>query len=237
VPGRELNGAGKPRQPGRYSLLSEAADHAREIEIDRSIVGPLRVPAELHRLTIRDSIVDAPEIPAHPPAPAPRRVAIAQDDGALTPGPACHVEGSTILGDVYVRALTHASNSVFYGTARAERASEGCIRFSWTPQGSETPRRYRCQPDEALREAEGDAAAAARVLETLRPIFTSTRYGEAAYGQLDLDAPAAIRAGADDGSEMGAFSFLKQPQREANLRIRLTEYLPFGLEAGLIYVT
>jgi hypothetical protein len=36
---------------------------------------------------------------------------------------------------------------------------------------------------------------------------------------------------------MGAFSSLKQPQREANLRIRLEEYLPFGLEAGLIYVT
>ena len=34
---------------------------------------------------------------------------------------------------------------------------------------------------------------------------------------------------------MGAFSHLKQPQR--NLRLRLGEYLPFGLEPGLIYVT
>ena len=36
---------------------------------------------------------------------------------------------------------------------------------------------------------------------------------------------------------MGAFSHVKQPQRESNLRIRLGEYLPFGLEPGLIYVT
>ena len=36
---------------------------------------------------------------------------------------------------------------------------------------------------------------------------------------------------------MGAFSHLRQPQREANLRVRLEEYLPFGLEPGLIYVT
>ena len=36
---------------------------------------------------------------------------------------------------------------------------------------------------------------------------------------------------------MGAYCQLKQPQRESNLRIRLDEYLPFGLEAGLIYVT
>ena len=30
---------------------------------------------------------------------------------------------------------------------------------------------------------------------------------------------------------------LLQPQREANLLTRLEEYLPFGLEAALIYVT
>ena len=36
---------------------------------------------------------------------------------------------------------------------------------------------------------------------------------------------------------MGVYCQLKQPQRESNLRIRLDEYLPFSLEAGLIYVT
>jgi len=46
-----------------------------------------------------------------------------------------------------------------------------------------------------------------------------------------------LRTGAEDGSEMGAYCHLKQPQRESNLRIRLDEYLPFGLDAGLIYVT
>ena len=36
---------------------------------------------------------------------------------------------------------------------------------------------------------------------------------------------------------MGVYCHLKQPQRESNLRIRLDEYLPFGLDAGVIYVT
>jgi hypothetical protein len=36
---------------------------------------------------------------------------------------------------------------------------------------------------------------------------------------------------------MGAFSDLRQPQRETNLRVRLDEYLPFGLRPALIYVT
>jgi len=62
-------------------------------------------------------------------------------------------------------------------------------------------------------------------------------YGHPAYAQLGLTCAEEISTGAEDGSEMGVFSSLKQPQREANLRIRLEEYLPFGLEAGLIYVT
>jgi hypothetical protein len=33
------------------------------------------------------------------------------------------------------------------------------------------------------------------------------------------------------------FCSLKQPQREGNLRIALDEYLRFGLEAGIFFVT
>ena len=46
-----------------------------------------------------------------------------------------------------------------------------------------------------------------------------------------------IREGADDEGEIGVMHPLYQPQREANLRVRLDEYLRFGLHAGLFYVT
>jgi hypothetical protein len=36
---------------------------------------------------------------------------------------------------------------------------------------------------------------------------------------------------------MGAFNELMQPQRETDLRVRLDEYLRFGLEAGIFYAT
>ena len=65
----------------------------------------------------------------------------------------------------------------------------------------------------------------------------TTVYGRPEYCQLSPSCPLEIRTGAEDGSEMGAYCHLKQPQRESNLRIRLDEYLPFGLDAGLIYVT
>ena len=49
--------------------------------------------------------------------------------------------------------------------------------------------------------------------------------------------PLEIRTGAEGGSEMGVFHSLFLPQREENLRVSLQEYLRFGLDAGLFFVT
>ena len=82
------------------------------------------------------------------------------------------------------------------------------------------PRRFECQPDNGT-----DAALVS---------FTSTVYGDPGYMQLSGRTCEAVRRGADDEGEMGAFHHLYQPQKEAYLRARLEEYLRFGLEAGLI---
>jgi hypothetical protein len=71
----------------------------------------------------------------------------------------------------------------------------------------------------------------------VRPEFTSLRYGDAGYCQLSLHTPPAIRRGADDESEMGAFHHEYAPLRETNLRVRLDEHLRFSLEAGIFYAT
>jgi hypothetical protein len=110
------------------------------------------------------------------------------------------------------------------------------VRFSFVPDGSRTPRRYRCQPDLALTDIK-DPDEIARIVARLVPHFTSSDYGHPGYAQLALNCPPEIRAGAENEAEMGAFNHLMQPQRETNLLIRLEEYLPFGLQAGLIYVT
>ena len=108
---------------------------------------------------------------------------------------------------------------------RSEKKQQGCVRFSYLPLTSVVPRRYRCQP-----EQESDTLR-------VKPQFTSLLYGDSGYGQLALRTAAEIRTGADDEAEMGAFHELYQPQRKTNLRIRLAEYLRFGLEAGPFYVT
>ena len=71
----------------------------------------------------------------------------------------------------------------------------------------------------------------------VRPVFTSLRYGDAGYCQLSQVCAVEIREGADYQAEMGAFHDLYQPQREANLSASLSEYLRFGLEAGIFFAS
>jgi hypothetical protein len=245
VPGASLTADGLPATTDPSLLAEEGGPGAPlnerlDVEIAFSITGPLRIPAHARGLTVLDSIVDGVGTAAIAGPGAPDR-----------PGPPAWLERSTVFGASALTQLTLASEVIFTAPARVERRHEGCVRFSFVPRDARVPRRYRCQPDleiaariEALEEEGGaplDDAARGAVAEAvgrwLVPAFTSTRYGQPAYAQLHLACPGPIRTGAEDGAEMGAFCHLKQPQREANLHLRLREYLPFGLEPGLIYVT
>ena len=221
VPGLGFAADGSPAHPGAPSLLLTSP--STQVVIERSIVGGIRaVPGVT--VDVLDSFVDA----GHP-----SNVAVAGLDGASSGG-SLQVEASTIVGRVHVDTIPLATNSILLAQPGAspwdapvlvERRQEGCVRFSWLPAESKVPRRYRCRPangDDPLR---------------MRPSFTSLRYGDSGYGQLGRRCPDEIRTGADDESEMGGFHFLYGPQREANLRIRLDEYLRFGLEAGIFYVS
>ena len=68
-----------------------------------------------------------------------------------------------------------------------------------------------------------------------QPIFFALRYGHPGYMKLLTSTPDVVRRGAEDGGEMGAFHFVLAPLRESDLRVRMTEYLPVGLEFGIIY--
>ncbi|HXT64131.1 MAG TPA: hypothetical protein VN696_13920, partial [Pyrinomonadaceae bacterium] len=208
-------------QPPAPRLVVEIPDVL--IEIDKCIVGPIRAVrgAKVH---INDSIVDAS---------ARDQIALkgTTEDASAT----VRIENSTLIGKLFAETIEYASNTIFFAElsagdswpapVRAERLQQGCVRFSFVPEGSQVPRRHRCQP--------ATSADAARV----RPRFTSLRYGDAGYCQLSTACPPEISRGADDGSEMGAFHNLYQPRRTANLRAALDEYLRFGLEAGVFYAS
>jgi hypothetical protein len=214
VPGLSLGIDGTPDSPGAASLLVEHTETPIEIEIDQCILGAVRAPPTATVL-IHHSIVDAN---------ADTAVAYSHLDD-IGAGGALQIADTTIIGAVHTLELQLASNSIFMSDVTSEKKQSGCVRFCYLPLTSVVPRRYRCQP-----ETDEDALR-------VKPQFTSLRYGDPGYGQLSLRTAAEIRTGADDEAEMGAFHELYEPQRETNLRTRLEEYLRFGLEAGIFYVT
>jgi hypothetical protein len=243
VPGRQLDQNGNPISTAA-SLIVEPTDGAGNpinlqlrIEAAFSILGALTVPEPAAGIWLLDCIVQAPG--ATP----------AVSDAAAKFAAPLVIERSTFFGSVQVKSL-QASEAIFTTSVGAQRTQQGCVRFSYVPPGSLTPRRFRCQPDLAVADAIAAALQTdpllsiaaqqqigADVQSRLVPSFTTTRYGQPAFAQLLLSCPVEIRTGAEDGSEMGVFCHLKQPQRESNLKIRLQEYLPFGLEPAISYVT
>jgi hypothetical protein len=242
-----LTRTGEPVSPTAASLVVEAT--SLTLQIDRSIVGALQTVIDT-AISITYSFVDATE---------QTHVALSAADG-LAAGGTLSIINSTVIGKIHTARLDLASNTIFSAALAAadqwahpvlsEQNQQGCVRFSFVPSNAVVPRRYRCQPDlaaeHAILEADqpkgslGAAEIAAITVATqarVHPLFTTRRYGFAAYGQLATHCPPEIRSGADDESEMGAFHDVFAPQRERNLRIRLEEYLRFGLEAGIFYST
>lgn len=160
---------------------------------------------------------------------------------------------STVFGRIDVHAITLAENTIFMGSVKVARRQQGYMRFCYVRHGSRTPKRYHCQPDLAQQYAEEtlitegghdgstpsaddiDAAKKSAGVRA-RPQFTSQRYGSSGYCQLAESCAAEITQGADDESEIGVFHNLFQPQRLANLRARLEEYIPARCDVGIILV-
>lgn len=201
------------------------------VVLQRSIVGGVILTQTVDSLTATECVID-------------QLLDASKADGVLSgadptlavhaPGTDATFEAVTVLGTLETRSLS-ADDSIFNKPLRVHRRQTGCLRFCFVPTDSQTPRRYRCQPELALSEAESSEAS--RVLATVVPRFTSTTPGQPGYAQLRHVTLPEIRLGAESGSEMGAFSFLYQPQREANAREALKQYLRFGLEAGLFFET
>jgi len=223
VPGKGLTRDAQPLDPDAPSIVMQFAGST--LVINNCIVGPLLVQGSASA-RVTSTFIDAM---------ARWRIAYAGPDGAGEGG-TLQVEDSSIIGKVRTHRLPLASNTIFlarralqHDTWKAAiwctRRQSGCVRFCFVPADAITPGQYRCLPgtDPELEDA-------------LAPQFVSLRYGTPSYGLLGGDCPVAVWRGADDESQIGAYHLLFEPQGVGNLRLRMDEYLPFGLEAGIFLV-
>jgi hypothetical protein len=249
LPGSSLAQDCKPDRPGDPSL--ELLKTSAAVNIEHSILGSIRVKhdevgAEPSVIRLADSILDAT---------SPNEEALGSNAELLAHA-VLTMARSTVIGYVETHAFDLAENCVFLGRVTVGRRQRGCMRFCYVDptlynrdgRCSRTPKRYRCQPDSALRTLPeqdgwdalpGDRKDELQRMERLRvqPTFNALRYGMPTYCQLAESCAQEIKRGADDQSEMGAFHDLYEPQRRALLDVRLNEYTPADTDAGLIYVT
>jgi len=248
VPGLDLDMNSESINPGEPSIVIESPNVT--LEINDCLIGSIRVTPGAE-VTIHNSLIDATSSSA---------VAYSDIDDSSAGG-SLKITNTTIIGKVHTRMMELASNCIFdcelaaadtwSSPLKADRKQQGCVRFSYVPLNARLPRRFRCQPELAINLAiqsqeksqaskltsAQKAAITHSLASSIVPAFTSIQFDQAAYGQLSLSCAKEILRGADDEAEMGVFHDLYQPQREQNLRLRLREYLRFGLEAGIFYQT
>ncbi|MEO6039119.1 MAG: hypothetical protein ABIQ93_11965, partial [Saprospiraceae bacterium] len=122
------------------------------------------------------------------------------------------VNRSTIFGEVVTHRL-EASEALITGLVNVTDTQNGCFRFSAAPAISRLP-----HPFESVL-----------FKEDTNHWFTSRRFGDPGFAQLSDTVPVSIMSGAENGSEMGAFSNLLNPIKLDGLKSKIDEYMPFGL--------
>ena len=120
----------------------------------------------------------------------------------------------SVGGTVTTRVL-FADTVIFDGDVTAEDRFHGCARYCRATAGSVLPQSFKVSYDVPLR-------------------IVSRNRRDPAWWRLREDCDAAVSAGAEDGSELGAFGSVQQPARLAGFRRRLVEFTPAGLQTGLI---
>lgn len=155
-------------------------------------------------LVVTDSVVDA-----------------TGTEGGLAAGVAVSVPAGTsdltrvsVGGTVATRVL-EADTVIFDGDVTVEDRFHGCARYCRATTASVLPQAFKVGYDVPLR-------------------LVSRNRRDPGWWRLRGDCDPAVSAGAEDGSELGAFGSVHLAARLAGFRRRLVEYTPAGLQTGVI---
>ncbi|MFI5958820.1 phage tail protein [Cryptosporangium sp. NPDC051539] len=124
----------------------------------------------------------------------------------------------TLLGGLNARTLD-AADSILAGPVTLTGAAPGFLRHCSAPTAPDGLRREHCSPDGVV------------------PRFESTDPDHPAFGQLSAAGPAEIARGGQDGEEMGAYRFLRQPAGLDEVRAQFDRHLRLGLTADVTLAT
>jgi hypothetical protein len=205
-------------------LRLQIAGNIRNLIIDKSITGPIGLQGTgtglVEKITVQDSILQS-LAPAALQSINPATLQLFDPAaGAINlPQSSADIFRATIFGAVTLERL-NASEALITRPAVVTDTQHGCFRFGAASTGSRIPHPYE-----------------SHFIRDVGHYFTSRRFGDPGYAQLSASAPQSLLTGAENGSEIGAFSSLFNPIRFDGLRAKVDEYLPFGLIPLFIFET
>ncbi|WBR99992.1 phage tail protein [Pseudoduganella sp. SL102] len=188
-----------------------------DIVIQRSVTGSIAVD-ERYRLTIADSIVDAGL--GFGDAPAGVLAIGAATDPTTGWGARLDFDGLTCFGAARVAAVG-GLGGIFSQRFEVLDNQHGCIKWTaFSDDADRLPPHHYCvhAPD-------------------ARIVFTSERFNDPGYGQLARATDRRVRELGPGDDAMGAFGFLLEAHKWANLQIRLREFMPVGVRPLVLQVT
>jgi hypothetical protein len=188
-----------------------------DIVLQRCVCGPLAVD-ERYRLDLQDCIVDAGRGVGDAPG-QPLAIGPTSGFGTAWAAPLAF-SGLTCFGAVRV-AQGSGFGGIFTQSLAVLDNQHGCIKWS-----SFSARTNRLPPNHFCVHAP-DAPQ----------LFVSERFNDPAYGQLALGADLRLRTLGPGDDSMGAYGFLLEAHKWANLNLRLAEFLPVGTRALTVPVT
>lgn len=209
-----VDAQGNPVFPPLTLVIGAAIQH---LVIDHSITGPISIqsPGVVGKLTVQDSIVQS----INP--------AVAAID---LPNAEVEMFRTTVFGAIKIDRLNASEALIvgqplpgsppFPGSANVTDTQNGCFRFSAALEGSRVPHPYE-----------------SHFIRDTNHFFTSRIFGQPGYAQLSETAEQGLLTGAENGSEIGAFSSLLNPIRLEGLRAKVDEFMPFGLIPVFIFET
>jgi hypothetical protein len=175
--------------------------------LGRILAESREVGTEPVTLSVADSVLDASDLTG---------AAIHGADDR--PGWVCaELERVTVLGGAVVHSVSRVRDSLITGALECERRQTGRIGHSHVGPGSRTPRRTLCP--EAT------------------PRFDAIDFGAPAYARLAREAPLALRRGAHDEGELGAYHDCWETLRIDDLRTQLNGYAPTGVDIDIRLAT
>ncbi|MCY1204664.1 hypothetical protein D9M72_161960 [compost metagenome] len=219
------NGQRAPMQPalrlvdgyGFDATDRDAFTPTPDILIQRSITGCIAIDSR-YRLDIQDSVVDA-GLGFDDAANGQFAIAAATDP-ATAWGAALDFQGLTCFGPVRVAAVG-GLGGIFSQRFEVLDNQHGCIKWSaFSGDNDRLPANHFCvhAPD-------------------ARVYFTSERFNDPGYAQLQRETDRRVRELGPDDDAMGAFGFLLEAHKWTNLHVRLGEFMPVGVRPLVVPVT